>query len=135
MEEKKNSFPSLDELASRCYANDKIDVQLYTENDVKRGLRDQNGKGVVVGLKISQRSTLKRLSMASGFRVAASYAIVGSTLKNWSADSFLRADSALKKLHIYYFLVICLQKKSWLTLKRFWLVAEHFRPTLFVMLS
>ena len=44
VEEKKNSFPSLDELASRCYANDKIDVQLYTENDVKRGLRDQNGK-------------------------------------------------------------------------------------------
>lgn len=25
-------------------------MQLYTENDVKRGLRDQNGKGVVVGL-------------------------------------------------------------------------------------
>ncbi|MGX7196222.1 citrate/2-methylcitrate synthase [Enterococcus olivae] len=50
MEEKKNSFPSLEELAQRCYQNDKIEMQLYTENDVKRGLRDQNGKGVVVGL-------------------------------------------------------------------------------------
>ncbi|MCD5002180.1 citrate/2-methylcitrate synthase [Enterococcus saccharolyticus] len=48
--EKKNTFPSLEELASRCYENDKIDMQLYTEYDVKRGLRDQNGKGVVVGL-------------------------------------------------------------------------------------
>lgn len=50
MEEYQNSFPSLEELALRCYANDKIDVQLYTENDVKRGLRDNRGKGVVVGL-------------------------------------------------------------------------------------
>ncbi len=45
-----NNFPSLGELAAQCYENDKIDMQLYTENDVKRGLRDINGKGVVVGL-------------------------------------------------------------------------------------
>ncbi len=67
MEEKKNSFPSLDELASRCYANDKIDVQLYTENDVKRGLRDQNGKGVVVGL--TNISTIYPEKIVDGKRV------------------------------------------------------------------
>lgn len=37
-------------LASRCQDTNQIDVNLYTEYDVKRGLRDVNGTGVVAGL-------------------------------------------------------------------------------------
>ncbi|MCQ2481917.1 MAG: citrate/2-methylcitrate synthase [Clostridia bacterium] len=41
--------PEIQKLASLC-SNDKIDPELYTKYDVKRGLRDLNGKGVLTGL-------------------------------------------------------------------------------------
>ena len=41
--------PEIDKLASLCVQN-KIDPELYTKYDVKRGLRDVSGKGVLTGL-------------------------------------------------------------------------------------
>lgn len=41
--------PEIDKLASLCVQN-RIDPELYTKYDVKRGLRDVNGKGVLTGL-------------------------------------------------------------------------------------
>ena len=38
------------ELTGICEANSRIDPALYTKYDVKRGLRDVNGKGVLTGL-------------------------------------------------------------------------------------
>ena len=38
------------DLASLCSKNDRIEPELYTKYDVKRGLRDINGKGVLAGL-------------------------------------------------------------------------------------
>ena len=42
--------PEVRDLASLCEANSKIDPELYVKYDVKRGLRDLNGKGVLTGL-------------------------------------------------------------------------------------
>jgi citrate synthase len=42
--------PELEELAELSYRNDLIDPDLFTRYDVKRGLRDLNGKGVLAGL-------------------------------------------------------------------------------------
>lgn len=42
--------PALQELSARCTRNGAIDPQLYAQYDVKRGLRDINGKGVLTGL-------------------------------------------------------------------------------------
>ena len=42
--------PEITELAKLCVKTDKIDPVLYEKYDVKRGLRDLNGKGVVTGL-------------------------------------------------------------------------------------
>lgn len=39
-----------DQLAEFCMKSGQIDLSLYTEYDVKRGLRDANGKGVLTGL-------------------------------------------------------------------------------------
>ena len=39
-----------DELVNYCMTSGAIDQSLYTEYDVKRGLRDSNGKGVLTGL-------------------------------------------------------------------------------------
>ena len=51
--------PSLDRLTEECAKNSVIDPSLYEKYDVKRGLRDLNGKGVLAGLtEISEiRST------------------------------------------------------------------------------
>ena len=41
---------NFDELLKYCMTSGKIDQNLYQEYDVKRGLRDSNGKGVLTGL-------------------------------------------------------------------------------------
>ncbi len=52
MEEKSFSkiTPEIRELAHMCQKNGKINSLLYNKYDVKRGLRDINGKGVLTGL-------------------------------------------------------------------------------------
>lgn len=42
--------PEIEELARICKENDVIDPSLYYRYNVKRGLRDENGKGVLTGL-------------------------------------------------------------------------------------
>ena len=42
--------PEIQTLASFCTQNGTIDPTLYTKYDVKRGLRDLNGNGVLTGL-------------------------------------------------------------------------------------
>ncbi len=42
--------PKIMELSELCYENSNIDPALYSKHDVKRGLRDVNGKGVLTGL-------------------------------------------------------------------------------------
>lgn len=43
-------IPEILELSNLCVKNDTIDPELYTKYEVKRGLRDLNGKGVLTGL-------------------------------------------------------------------------------------
>ena len=45
-----NVTPELVELSRLCEATGRIDKELYSKYDVKRGLRDINGKGVLAGL-------------------------------------------------------------------------------------
>jgi len=42
--------PQLNDLAEVCIKNNYIEKELYTKYNVKRGLRDENGKGVLTGL-------------------------------------------------------------------------------------
>ena len=42
--------PEILHLAELCNENNAIDKELYTKYEVKRGLRDLNGKGVLAGL-------------------------------------------------------------------------------------
>ena len=42
--------PEIEELAKLCSNNNEIEKELYTRYEVKRGLRDLNGKGVLAGL-------------------------------------------------------------------------------------
>ncbi|MBQ3073340.1 MAG: citrate/2-methylcitrate synthase [Ruminococcus sp.] len=54
MTPKYNSYsqnsPVIEQLCAKCVENSRIDADLYAKFDVKRGLRDLNGKGVLTGL-------------------------------------------------------------------------------------
>lgn len=41
--------PQIEELAKKCEENNEIEKELYTKYEVKRGLRDLNGKGAWQG--------------------------------------------------------------------------------------
>lgn len=61
--------PEILELASFCTANGKIDPALYTKYDVKRGLRDLDGNGVLTGL--TDISEIRSHKIVDGKRVPA----------------------------------------------------------------
>lgn len=50
MDLEKGRAKDFEELLQYCMQSGRIDLDLYTEYDVKRGLRDSNGKGVLTGL-------------------------------------------------------------------------------------
>lgn len=51
--------PEIYRLSKKCLQNNIIDPEFYNKYDVKRGLRDVNGKGVLTGLtEISEVSRL-----------------------------------------------------------------------------
>ena len=56
--------PELERLAALCERHDKIDPALYTKYEVKRGLRDLDGKGVLTGL--TEISTINSSRMIDG---------------------------------------------------------------------
>ena len=49
--------PEIEHLAELCEKNTAIDKELYTKYEVKRGLRDLNGKGVLAGLTSPARAS------------------------------------------------------------------------------
>ena len=52
--------PKLIELAEKSKQSSYIDPELYTKYDVKRGLRDVNGRGVLVGITDIMYKTLSK---------------------------------------------------------------------------
>lgn len=59
--------PKILKLAEICEANNHINPELYTKYDVKRGLRDANGQGVLTGL--TDISTVNATKVVDGVRV------------------------------------------------------------------
>jgi citrate synthase len=59
--------PKILKLAEICEANNHINPELYTKYDVKRGLRDADGQGVLTGL--TDISTVNATKVVDGVRV------------------------------------------------------------------
>ena len=57
-------IPEINVLAEKMTENSKIDIALYSKYDVKRGLRDIDGKGVLTGL--TDISTIKQNKLVDG---------------------------------------------------------------------
>ena len=60
-------IPEILEYSELCKKNGKIDPELYNKYDVKRGLRDKNGKGVLTGL--TEISEVNAFEVKDGKRV------------------------------------------------------------------
>ena len=59
--------PEMETLADLCVKNGKIDPELYAKYDVKRGLRDINGNGVLTGL--TDISEIRSSRMENGVKI------------------------------------------------------------------
>ncbi len=59
--------PEVMRLSEKCAANSRIDSELYKKYDVKRGLRDLNGNGVLTGL--TEISEIQSSKMVNGEKV------------------------------------------------------------------
>ena len=59
--------PQIEKLTEVCREHSTLDVGDYTKYDVKRGLRDLNGKGVLAGL--TQISNVKATKVVDGREV------------------------------------------------------------------
>ena len=73
--------PEIAHLAALCEESNAIDRELYGKYDVKRGLRDMNGKGVLAGLTNVSDVRAKKIVVPA---ICITEVI---TLRIWSMDS------------------------------------------------
>lgn len=84
--------PQILELSDRCFANSNIDPSLYGKHDVKRGLRDVNGKGVLTGLtEISDVCAFKELENGDRMPIDGQLYYRGYNVEE-IVDGFIRDD-------------------------------------------
>ena len=106
--------PKIKELAGLCEANTGIDKELFVKHDVKRGLRDVNGKGVLAGLTNISDVCAKKIVNGEEVPCAGNLYYRGYNI----VDSWMRIILDMKKLHICFFLVNFRRLYSWMGFMR-----------------
>ena len=126
--------PEIENLTEVCKEHTSLDLSLYAKYDVKRGLRDINGKGVLAGL--TQVSNVKATKIVDGKEVpcAGSLSYRGYDIKDLPEDLSKMTDMDLKKLPIFYYLAVFRIRNSLQILHSFWQISGHFLQILCVML-
>ena len=121
--------PEIENLTEVCKEHTSLDLSLYAKYDVKRGLRDINGKGVLAGL--TQVSNVKA---AKKFHVLEVFPTEDMISKILPGDLSKMTDMDLKKLPIFYYLAVFRIRNSLQILHSFWQISGHFLQILCVML-
>ncbi len=83
--------PKIEELAELCNKNNAIEKDLYTKYEVKRGLRDLNGKGVLAGLTNISDVCAKKIVNGEEVPCAGNLYYRGYNIKDL-VKGFLEAD-------------------------------------------
>ena len=83
--------PKIQQLADLCEKNNSIERELYTKYDVKRGLRDLNGKGVLAGLTNISDVCAKKIVDGKEVPCAGTLYYRGYNIKDL-VNGFLSAD-------------------------------------------
>lgn len=75
--------PEISHFAELCEKNNAIDKELYTKYEVKRGLRDLNGKGVLAGLTNISDVCAKKIVNGEEVPCAGNLTIAATISKIW----------------------------------------------------
>ena len=120
--------PDIIRLAKKSEAADIIDTELFTRYDVKRGLRDLNGKGVLAGL--THISDVRATETINGETHPAHGRLFyrGYDVKDLRKIIVL----ALKRLHIFCYLMNFQTKRNFLIFVHFFPSTAVFRQDLYV---
>ncbi len=112
--------PEMEALTEICKANSQMDTSLYGKYDVKRGLRDINGKGVLAGL--TQISNIVSSKMVDGQSVPCEGELYyrGYNINDRLRDFSVREGLALRKLLICCCLACFPMRISWNISKESW---------------
>ena len=86
----------LDELTGYCTESGKIDQNLYVNYDVKRGLRDSTGKGVLTGL--TEISDVIGYDVIDGERVPTDGRLY---YQGYNVEDLTEVNSDLRRLCIF----------------------------------
>ena len=92
--------------ADVCREHDSIDLKLYSELGVKKGLRDENGHGVLTGL--TNISSVRAFDVVDEKQIPCDGELLYG---NWQERALVKS-TFLKKAHICYCLESFLQRHS-----------------------
>ena len=93
----------------------RIENEQFKKFDVKRGLRNEDGTGVLVGLtKIGNVVGYERIPGGGLKPIPGNCSIAVTTLRTWRMPFSRKNASALRKWPICCFPVVCPTRKSWL---------------------
>ena len=91
--------------ADMCIDNDSIPKALYTDYGVKKGLRDENGQGVLTGL--TNISSVRAFDVIDGEKVPCDGELL---YRGYDVTKLVKGAGDkryLRKVHIFYYLVNC----------------------------
>ena len=115
-----------EELVKECTRSGSIDQNLYIEYDVKRGLRDSNGNGVLTGL--TEISDVCGNENVHGRKIPVDGQLY---FQGYMSRILLKAlqeiDSVLKKQLTFFYLVIFLQRDSLTVSLEYLLIYRNFQ--------
>ena len=97
-----DNTPAIHDLAQKMISNSMIDTSLYSKYNVKRGLRDLDGKGVLTGL--TDISTIIQNKEVDGKLVPCDGELY---YRGYNVN-----DLVLKKLFTFFFLAKCQMSHS-----------------------
>ena len=104
--------PRIQELARKCEENNAIERELYTQYEVKRGLRDLNGKGVLAGLTNISDVCAKKVVNGEEVPCEGNLIIVGTISKILSKDFWKHIIRDLRRQRTCFYSVNCRHRVS-----------------------
>ena len=120
--------PEILDLAQMSERASQINADLYKKYDVKRGLRDINGKGVLAGL--TEIGEVQAYKSVDGKEVPCEGKIISTAdwiLRNWCRASYPKNVLDLKKLPTCSFLESFRAKRSFRISASFWALTVRSR--------
>ena len=113
--------PEIMDLTELCYKNSNIEPSLYEKYDVKRGLRDLSGKGVVTGLtEISEIQSTSVDETGKSVPGKGKLYYRGIDVEDMINGSIEKVIFAMKKQHISSCLDSYQPASNWMSLRICW---------------